>query len=52
VARNRSVLRPALDRLSTLVEEALRKIDAKELEAEAGLTGKLVRLGDHLKRAS
>jgi transcriptional regulator with XRE-family HTH domain len=51
-ARNTAVLRPALDRLSTLVGEALRKIDAKELEAEAGLTGKLVRLEDHLKRAS
>jgi transcriptional regulator with XRE-family HTH domain len=51
-ARNTAVLRPALDRLSTLVGEALRKIDAKELKAEAELTGKLVRLEDHLKRAS
>jgi hypothetical protein len=46
------VLRPALDRLSTLVGDALRKIDAKELEAEAELAGKLARLEDHLKRAS
>ena len=52
VARNRAVLRPALDRLSTLVGDALRKIDAKELEAEAELAGKLARLEDHLKRAS
>ena len=52
VARNRAVLSPALDRLSTLVGEALRKIDAKELEAEAELAGKLARLEGHLKRAS
>jgi transcriptional regulator with XRE-family HTH domain len=51
-ARDTAVLRPALDRLSTLVGEALRKIDAKELEAEAELTGKLTRLEDHLKMAS
>jgi transcriptional regulator with XRE-family HTH domain len=51
-ARNRAVLRPALDRLSTLVGEALRKIDAKELEAEAELAGKLARLEGHLMRAS
>jgi transcriptional regulator with XRE-family HTH domain len=52
VARNRAVLRPALDRLSTLVGEALRKIDTEELEAKAELAGKLARLEDHLKRAS
>jgi len=58
VARNRSVLRPALDRLFTLVDEALqdlqdalRKTDAKELEAEAGLRDKLVLVRDHLKMA-
>jgi transcriptional regulator with XRE-family HTH domain len=52
VARNRAVLRPALDRLSALIGDALRKIDAKELEAEAELAGKLARLEGHLKRAS
>jgi transcriptional regulator with XRE-family HTH domain len=52
VARNRAVLRPVLDRLSTLVGDALRKIDAKELEAEAELAGKLARLEGHLKMAS
>jgi transcriptional regulator with XRE-family HTH domain len=56
VARNRSVLRPALDRLFMLVDEALQeglpKIDAKELEAEAGLADNLVLLRDHLKMAS
>jgi transcriptional regulator with XRE-family HTH domain len=44
-ARNRAVLRPALDRLSTLVDQILA-IDAKELEAE------LEQLKVHLKMAS
>jgi transcriptional regulator with XRE-family HTH domain len=50
--RRMAVLRPAIDRLSALVGEALRKIDAEQREVEAGLANKLVRLDDHFKRAS
>jgi transcriptional regulator with XRE-family HTH domain len=56
VARNTAVLRPALDRLYTLVDEALRRIDAKELEVEPRLKPRLrdkfVRTRGHLKMAS
>jgi transcriptional regulator with XRE-family HTH domain len=46
VARNKAVLKPALDRLDMLVGEAL------ELAPEAGLTDKLEQLKVHLKMAS
>jgi transcriptional regulator with XRE-family HTH domain len=51
-ARSRAVLRPAIDRLSVLVGDALRKIDREQLEIKAESAGKLKRLKHHFKRAS
>ena len=56
--RNMTVLRPAINRLSQLVGEILREIDARKAEAEqpeqpedyAALTGKVLNIEDHLNR--
>jgi transcriptional regulator with XRE-family HTH domain len=48
VVRNMAVLVPAIRRLSALVGEGLRKIDA---EHAAEMSPKVARLNDHLKRA-
>jgi len=50
--RSKAVLRPAIDRLSALVGEALQKIDREQLEVKAESEGKLTRLKHSFKRAS
>ena len=50
--RSKAVLRPAIDRLSALVGEALQKIDREQLEVKAESEGKLTRLKHSFMRAS
>jgi transcriptional regulator with XRE-family HTH domain len=50
--RSKAVLRPAIDRLSALIGEALQKIDRGKLEVKAESEGTLTRLMHSFKRAS
>jgi transcriptional regulator with XRE-family HTH domain len=50
--RSKAVLRPAIDRLSALVDEALQKIAREKLEVKAESEGKLTRLKHSFKMAS